>query len=258
MQYLNLGCGNRFCNGPEWINIDFNSVYDNVKSINILKGLPFADESVDAVFSSCMLEHLTKDQAQKHLSECFRVLRQGGVCRIVVPDLENVCREYLRMLELVRNDEAYRAKYDYILIELIDQMTRMYSGGEMLKYWQSPDKDEEYIWERTGYPEDLKGKLPLRIILKGKIGYVTAKVFGRLPFYQKYQLGKFMLSGETHKWMYDEYGLTQLLKSAGFQNVVRASAGDSMISGWNQYELELDGGKEYKPHSLYVEGVKIS
>lgn len=78
MRYLNLGCGNRFCNDPEWINIDFNSVYDNVKSINILKGLPFADESVDAVFSSCMLEHLTKDQAQRHLKECFRVLRPGG------------------------------------------------------------------------------------------------------------------------------------------------------------------------------------
>lgn len=156
----------------------------------------------------------------------------------------------------MQNDEAYRAKYDYILIEMIDQMTRMYSGGEMLKYWQSPDKDEEYIQERTGYPEDLKGKLPLRFLLKWKMEYVIAKAFGRLPFYQKYQLGKFMLSGETHKWMYDEYGLTQLLRTAGFKNIVRKSAGDSVITAWEKYELETDAGKEYKPHSLYIEGVK--
>lgn len=256
MKYLNLGCGNRFCTDPEWINIDFNSVYEEVRSINILKGLPFKDGSVDAVFSSCMLEHLTKKQAEEHMKECFRILRRGGVCRIVVPDLENACREYLRVLELARKDEAYRAKYDYILIELIDQMTRMYSGGEMLRYWQSPDKDEAYILERTGYPEDLKGKLPFRFVLKGKISYVTARVFGRLPAYQKYQLGKFMLSGETHKWMYDEYGLRRLMESAGFRHICKMSAGDSGILGWSAYELETDAGKEYKPHSLYMEAVK--
>lgn len=78
MKLINCGCGNRFCTDAEWINIDFHSTDYNVKSINILKGLPFADNSIDAIFSSCMLEHFTKTQAEDHLKECYRILQPGG------------------------------------------------------------------------------------------------------------------------------------------------------------------------------------
>lgn len=78
----------------------------------------------------------------------------GGVIRIVVPDLENICREYLSILDNVRRDPSYQKKYEYIVIALIDQMTRQHSGGEMLAYWESDERDEEYILKRTGYPED--------------------------------------------------------------------------------------------------------
>lgn len=256
MIYINCGCGNRFCTEKEWVNIDFNAMDKNVKSINILKGLPFADDSVDAVFSSCMLEHFTKEQAKTHLEECFRILRKGGVCRIVVPDLEDVCKEYLRMLQLVKNDKAYEAKYDYILIELIDQMTRQYSGGEMQKYWDSMNKDEEYVQERTGYPEAKKGRMPFKTFFRLGTNYVVRKLLGWATWYKKYQLGSFMMSGENHKWMYDEYELSRLMATAGFKNIKRKLPNDSMIPKWRIYGLEMNGGKEYKPHSLYMEGVK--
>lgn len=256
MKYINCGCGNRFCTEKEWINIDFNSMNRNIKSINILKGLPFADDSIDAIFSSCMLEHFTKEQAQKHLRECHRILKMGGVCRIVVPDLEDVCKEYLRILELVKQNRDYQAKYDYIMIELIDQMTRMYSGGEMQKYWDSTDKDEAYILERTGYPEGTKGKMPFRTFVRLGMNFVARKTLWWIPWYQKFQLGSFMMSGETHKWMYDEYGLSCLMEQAGFSDIRREKANNSRIANWKSYSLEMDGEREYKPHSLYIEGVK--
>jgi len=256
MVYVNCGCGNRFSTKTEWINIDFNSMDNNVKSVNLLKGLPFKDASVDAVFSSCMLEHFTKQQAKEHLKECYRILKSGGVCRIVVPDLEDVCKEYLRVLQLVKQDSRYQSQYDYILIELIDQMTRMYSGGEMQKYWDSDGKDEEYILERTGYPESIKGKVPFKTLLRHGISYIARNAFGWMKWFQKYELGKFMLSGETHKWMYDEYGLVSVMEQVGFKAVHRKQANESRIPKWESYGLELNGEKEYKPHSLYVEGVK--
>lgn len=256
MIYVNCGCGDRFCIDKEWINIDFNSRNSNVRSVNLLRGLPFTDNSVNVVFSSCMLEHFTKEQGKNYLKECHRILNEGGICRILVPDLEDVCKEYLRILHLVKQDRTYQTRYDYILIELIDQMTRMYSGGEMQKYWDSENRDEKYILERTGYPEDAKGKAPFAVRFQYGMRRISGKMLGWLPGYQKYQLGSFMMSGETHKWMYDEYGLTRLMEEAGFVEVSRRNANDSEIPKWSSYGLEMDGVKEYKPHSLYMEGVK--
>jgi predicted SAM-dependent methyltransferase len=50
-------------------------------------GLPIQDQSVDVIYTSHVLEHLDKNEAEKFLREAFRVLRPGGIIRIVVPDI---------------------------------------------------------------------------------------------------------------------------------------------------------------------------
>lgn len=57
--------------------------------------LPLADGSVDAVYSSHMLEHLSRDKAERFLREAARVLKPGGVLRIAVPDLRKGVDAYL-------------------------------------------------------------------------------------------------------------------------------------------------------------------
>jgi predicted SAM-dependent methyltransferase len=61
---------------------------------DVRKPLPFADSSVDAVYASHLLEHLYRDEAERLLKECARVLRPGGAVRIVVPDLRAIVGEY--------------------------------------------------------------------------------------------------------------------------------------------------------------------
>ena len=51
-------------------------------------GIPFKNDSVDYIYSSHILEHLYKDKALKLLKESYRVLKSGGLIRIVIPDLE--------------------------------------------------------------------------------------------------------------------------------------------------------------------------
>lgn len=127
---LHLGCG---LNAPqEWLNVDGSlqvafarlpklkkvlvrlRIYpqrsaeipwsNNVMRLDLRKRLPFADNRFVAIYSSHALEHLHYNQAEKLLTECFRVLKRGGVCRIVVPDLAAAVHRYLQRSE--ENDDS--------------------------------------------------------------------------------------------------------------------------------------------------------
>lgn len=63
------------------------------------KGLPYADESVDKIYSSHFLEHIPEERGKHVLRECHRVLRKGGVMRLVVPDLLWHARKYVAETE---------------------------------------------------------------------------------------------------------------------------------------------------------------
>lgn len=62
---------------------------------DIVAGLPVEDGSVDAVYSSHVLEHLYRDDLPRALANTWRVLRPGGVFRLVLPDLEWRMRAYV-------------------------------------------------------------------------------------------------------------------------------------------------------------------
>ncbi len=67
----------------------------NILIRNVLKGLPHSDNSVSAIYASHFLEHLPRRDALAFLGECYRVLRPGGIIRLVVPDLESLAVEYV-------------------------------------------------------------------------------------------------------------------------------------------------------------------
>ena len=63
---------------------------------NVAKRIPHASGTVDAIYSSHMIEHLPRDGAWAFLLECHRVLRPGGRLRLVVPDLHGLAHQYLQ------------------------------------------------------------------------------------------------------------------------------------------------------------------
>lgn len=60
---------------------------DNVTYGNIVEGLPVANGSADAVYCSHVLEHLARNDVDIALANTFKMLKPGGVFRLVVPDL---------------------------------------------------------------------------------------------------------------------------------------------------------------------------
>jgi SAM-dependent methyltransferase len=57
--------------------------------------LPLETDSAEVVYSSHMLEHLTRDAARRVLAEALRVLEPGGILRLAVPDLALLVAEYV-------------------------------------------------------------------------------------------------------------------------------------------------------------------
>lgn len=61
---------------------------------DVKNALPFEEGSVEVLYSSHMLEHLDRKAAGIFLSEAYRVLKEGGVIRLVVPDLSALVTKY--------------------------------------------------------------------------------------------------------------------------------------------------------------------
>jgi SAM-dependent methyltransferase len=68
---------------------------DGVRYGDVVQGLPLADNSVDGLYASHVLEHLSLEDMRIALAESRRVLRPGGVFRLVVPDLKHRACAYL-------------------------------------------------------------------------------------------------------------------------------------------------------------------
>jgi predicted SAM-dependent methyltransferase len=63
---------------------------------DVTRRIPAPDASAEVAYSSHMIEHLNRWQALELLRECRRVLRPGGLLRIVTPDLWEVIAAYER------------------------------------------------------------------------------------------------------------------------------------------------------------------
>lgn len=251
----NFGCGKTF--HPAWDNFDFVSREREVRQIDLLSPLPFADETYEMVYCSHVLEHLPRGQVEVVLAEFRRILRTGGILRIVVPDLEAMVREYLCQLDATAHgDEKARTRHAWMSLELIDQFVRRQSGGFMARWWRSrpvPEKayvaarvgDEARAWmeeaSRPGFP----ALSPAEI-------YLTPELNSRRE-------RRFRKSGEQHQWAYDRISLEYLLAGCGFVDVQICRAGQSYLEAFSSYALDTTSdGRIRKPDSLFMEARKRS
>jgi len=115
--YVQYGCG--LCCPHGWINFDVSPTLrlqrlpligflfkreptifpEEVRFGDIVAGLPLPDGIADGIYASHVLEHLCYDDFWIALRNTHRLLKPGGIFRLVVPDLETRARKYLSQFD---------------------------------------------------------------------------------------------------------------------------------------------------------------
>jgi hypothetical protein len=235
---LNIGSG--FFSHPLWTCIDLPArsiiykavqgrVHRDFKPLNLndqsLK-THFSDNSLDAIYCSHTLEHVTRNSHQTIFSDAHSILKNGGIFRICVPDIvsmfkvvcasKNVFSDELILLFL---REAYTPLYAYLI-----DMT-----------------ESNRIYELKKIYSELLGQSPDR-------------VFDRIvELYHSAASKEVIFPPDFHISYPTESHLTAVANSAGFKSSYRTSRG---ISASNIFTNKFLFDTTIPNLSLYMEFVK--
>jgi SAM-dependent methyltransferase len=137
----NLGCGTRA--HPACVNVDW-SIHLRLRKLHLAwlagdragkiralppdivvhdlrKGIPAHDATADVVYHSHVLEHIDREAAPGFMAEIHRVLKPGGIQRVVVPDFEHLARRYVEAF----GGEGHEAR----VADMIEQIVRREAAG---------------------------------------------------------------------------------------------------------------------------------
>jgi hypothetical protein len=113
VMYVQYGCG--FSSAEGWVNFDasptlyferipiIGKLYTknatrfpaNVRYGDIVRGLPITPGTVDGLYASHVLEHLSLVDFRRALKNSFAMLKPGMTFRLIVPDLKSRAKKYL-------------------------------------------------------------------------------------------------------------------------------------------------------------------
>jgi SAM-dependent methyltransferase len=129
---LNLGAS------PIWRNEDWHILDHKLKKTQGKKiagdaeNISLKSSSCSVVFSSHVFEHIPNIRLPLILAEINRVLKKGGTLRILTPDLEKICKAYVKkdknfLKKAIAEDENIRKDLGY--------------GGALMNFIVSPGQD---------------------------------------------------------------------------------------------------------------------
>jgi SAM-dependent methyltransferase len=150
---------------------------------DILKGLPIKPDSVDLLYCSHVLEHMTAGEAHIALTNSYRYLKPGGIFRLVLPDLEALAQEYLSS----NNPDAV---HQFMRLTWLGEDTSQRSSWQStLKQWMSRGR-HLWMWDYKAMAHEL-ASVGFQDIRRAKIGDSGLEAFDAVedPERWTYELG---------------------------------------------------------------------
>lgn len=187
-QYIHFGCG--FCAPKSWRNFDasltarferipiIGKLYtknksrfpENVEYGNIVKGLPIQRSTATLVYCSHILEHLSREDFRKALKNVYSLLKEEGIFRFVLPDLEYLAREYI-------NDFQPDAALKFMKNTRLGQEKRLGLKG-IIFAWLG-NNQHLWMWDYRSIAQELKSA-GFRDIRRAQLGDFSNELFNEV------------------------------------------------------------------------------
>ena len=231
------------------------------------------DGSCDIVFCSHVFEHIPHTRLPIVLSEINRVLRPGGILRLLTPDLEIIAKAYVE-----KNDDFFRAAKE----EDESLRTDLGFGGILMNFIVSPGQDtvllnrdmSEFI---AGYAHLYSYDFTMLNTIMTRLGYSTRKaifndsavpemqtplhVLGLKPEWQNFNQEFYKKNNLVHQLVngkyeinfkvtgFDRDPLTSLIIEAKKQNYIDRNEADAIYNktseNYNGYSWSLLRSSEF-------------
>ncbi|MEM9313883.1 MAG: methyltransferase domain-containing protein [Pseudomonadota bacterium] len=189
MKKVQYGCG--FCAPDDWCNFDSSPTLRferlpligrlhtkndarfpaNVRFGDVVRGLPVPDQSATYLYCSHVLEHLSLEDMRLALENSYRVLRSGGVFRLVMPDLKVAATRYLA------SDDA-RAAIAFHRETLLGMESRPRGVMGALKEWLGNSR-HLWLWDYPACVVELE-KVGFRKCRRAYFGDSEHEVFAQV------------------------------------------------------------------------------
>ncbi len=234
---LNLGCGYKTADAKGVVNIDF-GVFLRIATTPVLRNL------------SPLIVGQGRKEKLRHLGTSIMVYDISS--GIPAADNSIAAVYHSHLLEHLDRDVAVEFMREVARVLRPGGIHRIavpdleYAVRRYIQHLESDDQTEPH--------DEYVGAIIEQSVRREAAG-TSRQARGR-RMVENFILGDARNRGETHQWMYDYKNLSELLNRTGFTDIRRYSFGESAIPNWTDYNLEFDeAGGEYKPHSLYMEGI---
>lgn len=162
--YLNLGCGP--ASSSEFINIDaIPSSETNL--VTDIRYLPmFANNSVNLIYASHVIEHIPREEIVATLAEWLRVLKPGGILRFGVPDFDKLIMVYQKsnrdinsiVNQLMGQEAPYDDHHSIWNREYAECILKRVGFSDVRKW--SPETVKHHLFlDKTGREFEIDGEL---------------------------------------------------------------------------------------------------
>jgi predicted SAM-dependent methyltransferase len=154
---------------PGWVNVDYNPDFNPEVVADLNQPFPFDPGTVDFIHSEGCLCQFDLESGYRFLKECFRILKNGGVMRLLSPDLRQLVRRYIdgvdnddnSLVDLWNREVGIELKTD-TLAEVLNVGIRdlhkfVYDEDMLARVLQDCGFETEKVAYQQAGPEELRG-----------------------------------------------------------------------------------------------------
>jgi len=137
-----------FLNKKQIENINWNKK-QKILFADAKKKIPLPNDSAECIYTSHMIEHLSREDSVYFLNEAFRVLEPGGILRVAVPDLKLAVNFYAQ----TQDADVFMEKILLVPppINTIKQKIFLFFTGYRQHQWMYDEKSLSKLIKKVGF-----------------------------------------------------------------------------------------------------------